>query len=187
MEYPLVMPLVRQGVRMVQLKLRTYPDPILRAVCPALREVTDAELARARDMLELMYTLEGAGLAGPQVGWESRVLTVDVERSMEGERIFVNPRIISMEGEQTDEEGCLSLPGIRVPVTRARQMALVAYTIKGERVEFEVQDLTARAWQHEIDHLNGIMLIDHLDAVTLTSLRQELKRLERAAEEHGGD
>jgi len=163
-------------------EMKVYPDEVLRGVCAPLREITDEELERAREMLEFMYVTEGVGLAGPQIGWRSRILTLDVEGAMKGDRIFVNPKIVSMQGEQTAEEGCLSLPDIRAQVTRANKVGVVAYTIKGERVELEAEGLAARAWQHETDHLNGILFIDRLDPIALTKLRQTLKQLEAEAE-----
>ena len=172
--------------KVARMELRVYPDKVLCRAASALREVTDDELARAREMLGFMYELEGVGLAGPQIGWRSRVVTLDVENSKKGDRIFVNPRIVSMEGEQTEEEGCLSLPGVRARVTRANRLVVVTYTIRGKRVELEVEGLPARAWQHEIDHLNGVLLIDRLDAVTLTQLRQQLRELEEAARKPAG-
>ncbi|GAG34026.1 unnamed protein product, partial [marine sediment metagenome] len=81
------------------MELKVYPDRILRARCAPVREVTDEDVARAREMLEFMYQFEGVGLAGPQVGWASRIVTLDAEGERKGERVFVNPRIISTEGE----------------------------------------------------------------------------------------
>ncbi len=163
------------------MRLRTYPDRILRAPCLPVQEVAEEDIARMEEMLELMYSLQGIGLAGPQVGWSSQVVTLDVEGERKGGRIFINPRIVSTEGEVEEEEGCLSIPGVRAPVRRAERVVVAAYTIHGERVEQRVEGLAARVWQHEIDHVRGILFIDRLDPVTLIGLRQGLKELEKAA------
>ena len=165
------------------MELKVYPDRVLRTKCLPLKEVTDADLAQARQMLELMYESDGIGLAAPQVGWDRRIVTLDVEREGKGERIFVNPLIRHTEDEVNEEEGCLSVPGIWAPVRRAAKIVLVAYTIHGERVEQELEGLLARVWQHELDHLNGVLFIDHLPPTTLMTFRQKLRELEAASGE----
>ncbi len=167
------------------MELKIYPDAVLRRKCRPVREITDEDLARAEQMLDLMYEAQGSGLAGPQVGWSSQVVTLDLERTRKGERIFVNPRIISAEGEVEQEEGCLSLPGVWAPVRRAEKVVMVAYTTRGERIEQEAEGLLARVWQHEMDHLNGMLLIDRLDPTRLMELRHKLRELERSAEGQG--
>jgi len=164
------------------LELRYYPDRVLKRTCRPLREVTNETVARAEEMLEFMYESEGCGLAGPQVGWTDRIVTIDADGEREGLRIFVNPLIIHREGESAIEEGCLSLPGIRALVPRAAKVRVVAYTLRGERVEMEAEGLAACAWQHEVDHLNGVLIIDRLPPTTLLTLREPLKRLELEAE-----
>ena len=166
------------------MELKKYPDRILRTKCSPIREITDEDLARAREMLDFMYEAEGAGLAGPQVGWASRIVTLDVEGEGKGERIFVNPRIISLDGEVEEEEGCLSVPGVRVPVRRAERVVVAAYTVRGKRVEQKAEGMLARAWQHELDHLNGVLLVDHLDATVLVEIRHSLRQLELEAKSH---
>jgi len=165
------------------MRLKKYPEKILRVKCQPVHEITDSELARAREMLEFMYQSEGVGLAGPQVGWSCQIVTLDAEGAREGDRIYVNPRIVEREGESTEEEGCLSIPGLRAPVARAARLRVVAYTLDGKRVEQQVEGLLARVWQHEVDHLNGVLFIDRLDPTTLMTMRQKLKELERDAEE----
>ena len=167
------------------MELRTYPDRVLRTRCEPVREITDDDLARMRQMLELMYQSEGVGLAGPQVGWPSQVVTLDVGWEKQGDRMFVNPRILSSEGEVLEEEGCLSVPGVRAPVRRAEKIVVVAYSIRGDRIEREADGLLARAWQHEVDHLNGILFVDRLDPTALFGLRRALKELEQNADGDG--
>lgn len=161
----------------------TYPDPRLRKKCSPITEIDDETLNRAEEMLELMYAREGVGLAGPQVGWLERIVTVDIEGNREGDRIFVNPKIIESEGSVKDEEGCLSLPGIWVPITRAERVVVSAYTIRGKKVEMEAEGTAARAWQQEIDHLNGMLIIDRTTPTAIMQVRRKLKKLEREYEE----
>ncbi len=161
----------------------TYPDPRLRKKCSPITEIDDETLDRAEEMLELMYAREGVGLAGPQVGWLERIVTLDTEGNRKGDRIFVNPKIVESEGSITDDEGCLSLPGIWVPVTRAEWVTVSAYTIRGKSVEIEAEGTAARAWQQEIDHLNGMLVIDRTTPTALMQVRDKLKKLERQYEE----
>ena len=160
------------------MELKTYPDPVLRKRSSPLRRITEAELRKLHDMLELMYENEGIGLAGPQVGWNIRVITMDVGGSGTGERIFINPTILHAEGRQEEEEGCLSLPGIRCRVARSDRVTVAAYTLKGEKLELEKEGLAARAWQHEIDHLNGILFIDKIPASAQMAIRHRLDEME---------
>jgi len=160
------------------MELKLYPDRILRRRCQPVREVDDEVLQRAEEMLQLMYETDGVGLAGPQVAWPRQIITLDTIGEHEDPRIFVNPRIVNREGYTEMEEGCLSLPGVRARVPRAEKVTVVAFTILGERIEAEAEDLAAVAWQHELDHLNGILLIDRLSPTQLMTLREELKHLE---------
>jgi len=162
-------------------ELRYYPDRVLKRTCRPLREVSRQTVDRAEEMLEMMYVEDGVGLAGPQVGWTDRIITLDTEGDRRGTRIFVNPLIVHREGEAQREEGCLSLPGIRAYVPRAAKVKVVAYTLGGERLEIEADGLAACAWQHEVDHLNGLLFIDRLPPTTLITLREPLRRLEAEA------
>ncbi len=166
-----------QTIKRLAMELKIYPAAALRKCAPPLRQVTGAELSRLNGMLELMYEQQGVGLAGPQVGWNVRVLTMDVEGKKEGERIFINPAILETEGVDMAEEGCLSLPGLKAVVARAGRVVVAAYTVRGERVELEAEGLAARAWQHEIDHLNGVLFIDKLSGPAGLALRRRLKSL----------
>ncbi len=167
------------------LELKCYPDRILRRKCRPVREVNDQVAERAAEMLDFMYASEGLGMAAPQIGWTSRIVTLDVESDREGRRIFVNPRIVHREGYAEEEEGCLSLPGIRLKVPRAARVVVVAYSLTGERVEMEAEDLAGCAWQHELDHLNGLLIIDKVPPTTLMPVRARLKELEREASATG--
>ncbi len=165
------------------MELKYYPQRVLRKKCRPLEEVNDEVVERAWCMLEFMYESEGLGLAAPQVGWSDRIVTVDIEGSKQGERIFLNPRFIDREGNMEYEEGCLSLPGVRLDVPRAEKVTVAAYTLAGERVEFEVEGLGSAVWQHELDHLNGVLIIDKVLPTGLMSIREQLKKLEQEAAE----
>lgn len=160
-----------------------YPDRILRQRCEPVREIDDETFRNADGMLECMYESEGLGLAAPQVGWTQRIVTLDPEGERSGERIFVNPRLLDQQGQVEREEGCLSLPGIWIPVVRAEKVVVSAYTLRGRKVEIEAEGLVARAWQHELDHLNGTLIIDRVPATTRMRIRSRLKELEEQAAE----
>ncbi len=160
-------------------ELRIYPDEVLRKSCRPIERIDDGLVSEAREMLEFMYESEGIGLAGPQVGWPRRLMTLDVEHQAQDPRIFVNPRIVEREGHVELEEGCLSLPGLRLHVPRSEKVRVVAYTLEGERLEIEAEGLEAVAWQHETDHLNGVLIIDRVQPTRLMSVRERLRRLER--------
>jgi peptide deformylase len=164
-------------------ELKYYPDRVLRKKSRPIQEVNDEVMERARQMLEVMYEAEGVGLAGPQVGWGRRIVTIDVEGPKPEDRVFVNPLIVRRDGKMEQEEGCLSLPGIKVKVPRAEKITVVAYTLAGDRVEFEFEGLPACVWQHELDHLNGVLIIDKLPPTTLITIREQLKQLEEQAKE----
>jgi len=167
------------------LELKYYPDRVLRKRCRPIKEVNDEVAEQAREMLELMYQSEGIGLAGPQVGWARQIVTLDVEGQKLGGRIFVNPLIVRREGGIEQEEGCLSLPGVRVKLSRAEKVVVVAYTLGGERLEFEAEGLASCVWQHELDHLNGVLIIDRVPATSLMTIRDQLKRLEQGGPPDG--
>ncbi len=132
-------------------------DPILREKAKEVKEINDSILRLLENMKDTMYAANGVGLAAPQIGVSKRVIIVDV-----GEELFelINPQIISSEGLETDTEGCLSIPGMVGEVARAKRIKITGKNRKGETVEIEAEDLLARAFQHELDHLDGILFID---------------------------
>jgi peptide deformylase len=147
---------------MAVLQIRTFGDPVLRS--PALPVVEfDAHLETlAADMRETMLAAPGVGLAAPQVGVPRRLFTFD---SAEEAGAYANPEIIwRSEETQEGEEGCLSIPGVYFPVTRAMKVHVRAQTLTGEQAEREAEGFLARIFQHEIDHLDGVLFVDRLDA-----------------------
>ena len=130
--------------------------------------------------MELMYQAQGIGLAAPQVGWTVRLFIIDVDGDLHGEKVFINPVITEEVGELNKEEGCLSFPGIMGKVVRAQRIKAQAYTLKGQKIEIEAEGLAARAWQHEIDHLNGCLFIDKMSPASRLAISHQLKEFERS-------
>ncbi|HHY33523.1 MAG TPA: peptide deformylase [Firmicutes bacterium] len=147
----------REGCELV-LEIRKFNDPILRKQSLPLKKITKDMLVLADNMLETMYAADGVGLAAPQVGVPVRLIVVDVG---EGPVVLFNPRIVRSSGEATAREGCLSLPGITGEVVRAETVTVEALSPGGHNVKrVEGEGLLARALQHEIDHLDGILFVD---------------------------
>ncbi|MCD5390531.1 peptide deformylase [candidate division NPL-UPA2 bacterium] len=161
------------------MEIRKYGDPVLREKARAVAEVTDEVRELIKDMAGTMYENKGIGLAAPQVGVKSRVIVVD---GGQGLLALINPEILSSPeaGEELAEEGCLSLPEITVEVKRARKIRVKGLSEKGKNIETEAEGLLARAIQHEVDHLNGILMIDRISYARRQLLRSQLKKLEKA-------
>ncbi len=140
--------------------IRTGNDPVLRQVAKTVPVINRGIEKLLDDMAETMYHADGVGLAAVQIGVLKRIAVVDVG---DGLVELINPEIAEKEGSQTGAEGCLSLPGLKGDVTRAQRIKVRATNRKGEKVDFEATDLFARAIQHEIDHLDGILFIDYLE------------------------
>jgi peptide deformylase len=160
---------------MAVLKVRRYGDPVLRrravsidAVTPELRRLVD-------DMTDTMYDEVGIGLAAPQVGHSVRLLVVGDEEGR-GVQVLVNPVITESGGSVTAEEGCLSLPGIFADVTRAQWVKLEARDLEGRPIAITARGLRSRVFQHEIDHLDGVLFIDRLDPVTRDRIKRRIKK-----------
>lgn len=137
--------------------IRINGDEILRKKCRAVDKITERELTLLDDMLETMYAADGVGLAAPQVGVLKRIVVIDVG---EGPMKLVNPVIVEAEGDVVDYEGCLSVPGEQGNVNRPEKVKVTALNEKGEKIEITGSGLLARAFCHEIDHLDGILFID---------------------------
>jgi peptide deformylase len=172
---------------MVYKVVRWLNDPILERPADAVTEFDTLELHQlVEDMFETMYAAHGIGLAAPQIAVGKRLTVIDVAGAEEGhepERIvLINPEVIAKEGKQTGEEGCLSIPGFREPVSRARKATGRAQNAKGEIFEIAGEDLLARAFLHEIDHLNGILFTNHLSALKRDIIKRKIKKLQKAGE-----
>lgn len=157
-----------------------YPDPVLRQKAKPLTEINKEVYLKVEEMMELMYQAQGIGLAAPQVGWSVRLFIIDADGSSHEEKVFINPVIIEEAGELNKEEGCLSFPGIMSKVVRAQRIKAQAYNLKGEKIEIEAEGLAARAWQHELDHLNGCLFIDKMSPANRLAISHQLKEFERS-------
>lgn len=158
---------------MAILEIRKYPDEILKKKAEKI-ETLDGNLQKLiDDMIETMYKANGIGLAAPQVGISKRLIIVDTSPRQENQSLIVliNPEIIQSEGEILSEEGCLSLPGFLTRLKRKERVLVRGTDRKGKEIEIEAEGLLARALQHEIDHLEGTLLIDRI-----SPLKRELFR-----------
>jgi len=160
-----------------------YPNEILKTKAEEVLEINEEIKNLVEDMFETMYKRKGVGLAANQVGVLKRVVVIDLGSGKENQGkekiILINPEIVKMEGEQVGEEGCLSLPGLYKKVKRAKYVKVKALNLKGEEFEIEGEDLLARALQHEIDHLEGIVFIDRLSPLQRRLALQKYKKLKR--------
>lgn len=162
-----------------------YGDPVLEINAEPITEFDTPELRDLiADMWETMYAAKGVGLAAPQIGVSRRLSVIDtsVGEREEDKIVILNPEIVLEEGSQTGEEGCLSIPGFREPVTRANKVRVRAQNAKGEVIEYEGEELLARALQHEIDHLNGILFISHLSTLKRDMIRRKIRKLQKAGD-----
>lgn len=161
-----------------------YPDPILQRPTESVTEF-DAELrALVDDMFESMYAAKGIGLAAPQIGVGKRLTVVDLSCNEKPEEriVLINPEIIERAGRLYEEEGCLSLPEIREKVVRAAKVKVKAQNLDGEWFEIDGDELLARAFQHEIDHLDGVLFIYRLSGLKRDLILRRIRKLQRTGE-----
>jgi peptide deformylase len=163
------------------MELVLYPDPILRKRAQPISGVDPDVQERARAMFEVMYRERGVGLAAPQVAWGARIFVINTkgEPDPAEERVYINPEIVLAEGETSDEEGCLSIPGVRGKVVRSERVVVRALDLGWRSFEEDVTGLHARAIQHELDHLDGILFITRLSASDRMSAGKVLRQLEK--------
>ncbi len=164
---------------MSRLSILEFPDPRLRRVAKPVETVTDNERKLAADMLETMYDARGIGLAATQVNQGVRLVVMDLSEARNEPRFFINPEIISREGSQTCEEGCLSVPGIYAEVKRAEKVTVRALGLDGEPYELEADGLLAVCIQHEIDHLDGKVFVDYLSPLKRRMVEKRLRKQQR--------
>jgi peptide deformylase len=160
---------------MAVLKVRKYGDSVLRRQAQAVGAITPEIRAIVNDMIDTMYDEVGIGLAAPQVGIDLRLVVIGDDQTRQA-RALVNPVITERHGQVTAEEGCLSLPGIFAPVTRAASVTVEATDLEGQPLRISGQGLLARVLQHEIDHLDGVLFIDHLDPLTRDRIKRKIKK-----------
>ncbi len=167
---------------MAKLEILHYPDPRLRTKAAEVEKV-DNEIRRlVDDMFETMYAAPGIGLAATQVNVHKRVIVVDVSESRDQPHVLINPEIISRDGVEETEEGCLSVPGIYEKVQRAEQIRVRSLDRNGESVEIDAEGLLAVCIQHEMDHLEGKLFVDYLSQLKQQRIRKKLiKHQQRVA------
>jgi len=161
--------------RMALLEIRKYPDLILKKKCKMVKETTEEIKNLGRDMVETMIENQGIGLAASQVGELKRVIVTQTEK---GSEIFINPKIIKKSKEtEVLEEGCLSLPGLFLKIKRAKEVEVKALDSEGRGIKMKAKGLSARVIQHEIDHLDGILIIDKIGFWQRWKIKDRLKEI----------
>jgi peptide deformylase len=160
---------------MAVLKVRKYGDPALRRHAEPVGEVTPEIRLIIADMTETMYDEVGIGLAAPQVGISKRLIVIADEEGR-GVQALLNPAIVDRGGEATSEEGCLSIPGVFAPVTRAAWVKVEARSVDGKPLTINARGLRARVLQHEIDHLDGVLFIDRVDPMVRDRIKRKIKK-----------
>jgi len=164
--------------RIENLEIIKYPDPALRLSCPVVVDF-DAGLADlSRRMLELMKQNNGVGLAGPQVGNRQRLFVCNHTGEPEDDLVVINPELSELEGWTEASEGCLSIPDVQINIRRAERCKLKAQDAEGHTFELWGEDLQARVWQHEYDHLQGRLILDYMDEASRIANRRIIKQLE---------
>jgi peptide deformylase len=162
-----------------------YGDPVLERPGETVTEFDTPELHKfLEDMFESMHAAKGVGLAAPQIGFSRRIAVIDTSAGEDpsARLVLINPEIVRREGAQVAEEGCLSIPGFREQVKRAKAVTIRAQDAKGEFFERTGEDLLARALLHETDHLNGRLYITHVSALKRDLIRRKIKKLAKAGE-----
>lgn len=140
--------------------VRTYGDPVLKQATPEVDQVDGALARLVDDMVETMYEAEGAGLAAPQIGVQKRLFVYDVG---EGPQAMINPSIVELEGEWYYDEGCLSIPGLKLGIVRPNHVHITGYDLDGREQSIEADEFLGRVFQHEVDHLDGVLMLERLD------------------------
>ncbi len=167
---------------MAILDILIYPDDNLAKVCQPV-ETIDAQLNTFIDnMFDTMYEHEGIGLAAPQVNVLKRVITIDIEGDKTNQIVLINPEIIESSGETGIEEGCLSIPGCRALVPRKEKLTVKALNRQGQEFVLEADGLLAICIQHEIDHLNGVLFVDHISQLKRQRIKEKMLKLKKQLE-----
>jgi peptide deformylase len=165
--------------------IRYLNDPVLEAKAATVVEFDTPELRKlVADMFDSMYAAKGVGLAAPQIGVSRRIAVIDCSTGEDHDQklVLINPEIVAVEGKQTGEEGCLSIPGFRENVRRGQRVTARAQSLTGETFEVTGEDLLARALLHETDHLNGRLYISHISALKRDLIRRKVRKLIKSGE-----
>ena len=163
---------------MALLEIKNCLDPVLRKMCLPIDNIDGELVTLAGNMVETTLAVPGIGLAANQIGlpWRLFVINIGVETDKENLVTVINPEITSMEGSELGEEGCLSIPDVTAEVTRASQIEIKGYDLDGNEVRYEAEGYLARAFQHEMDHLNGVLFWDNLGKVKRDILKRKFKK-----------
>lgn len=156
-----------------------YPDPVLRKETEKISVFDEKLTMLVDDMVETMYDAPGVGLAAPQIGQSLKLIVVDVSESKDGPKqhmVLVNPEITEHEGQQIDEEGCLSVPELTANVKRYKKITVSYQDLQGATQELSTEERFAVVLQHEIDHLNGILFVDHLSSLKRSLYKKKVKK-----------
>jgi peptide deformylase len=165
----------------MKLSLVYYPDPILRKPSSPVQEVTKELREAIPQMFEIMYGHRGIGLAGPQAGLPQRVVVANIigdPKKKEEEKVFINPEILDRGGVMAEEEGCLSLPGLSAKIRRSAWVKVQYRDLDGQKWELQCDGLWAKLFQHEVDHIDGLLMVDKMTAADLKQWRPLLQELE---------
>jgi len=162
------------------LKIVKYPEPVLSQPGEPVTEFNDELRKFVADLFETMYSAQGIGLAAPQVGVSKRVTVIDLSLGKDPKEklVLVNPEIVSSEGKLYEEEGCLSFPEIREKVQRAAKVRIRAQDERGKWFEMDGEDLLSRAFQHEIDHLDGVLFIFRMSPLKRSLIQRKIRKLQ---------
>ena len=163
---------------MALLEIKNCLDPVLRKLCRPIENIDEELITLAENMVETTLAAPGVGLAANQIGlpWRLFVVNIGVETDKENLVTLVNPKITAMEGSELGEEGCLSIPDVIAEVNRASQIEIKGYDLDGNEVRYEAQGYLARAFQHEMDHLNGVLFWDKLGKIKRDILKRKFKK-----------
>lgn len=164
---------------MALLNILNFPDPRLRKKASEVVEFTKKIAELTENMLETMYAAPGIGLAATQVNVHQRIITIDISEEKNQPLVIINPEIIAQEGEQSIDEGCLSVPGIYEPVKRFNKIRLKAQNEKGDFYELDAEELLSVCIQHEIDHLDGKLFVDYLSEMKRNRIRKKLVKAQK--------
>jgi peptide deformylase len=155
-------------------EIRTFGDPVLKAVAEEVENIDGKIIRLTQAMLQAMYKAPGLGLAAPQIGVQKQIFVYDID----GEPItLLNPKIVESRGEWVYDEGCLSIPGLYVEMLRPKEVLLEAVDLNGNTIQVEADELLARLFQHELDHLNGVLMFDRMTPDQREEALREYKRI----------
>jgi peptide deformylase len=161
-----------------------FGDEVLEKPAETVTNISDAEIQLVKDMVETMYHAPGVGLAANQVGVSKRILVTDPSGGENRSELItiVNPEIVSVDGEQFEDEGCLSVPGFTSSVVRPKKVIIKGLDLNGKEITVEGKDLLARAFCHEMDHLNGVFFLDHLSFIKRDIIKRKIRKLIKQGE-----